>query len=200
MYDANKNGGTLNVNKKEAFTYKEIEKDIADFIKYPPGDSEPKNKLYEIIAAVAFIAVIAVMIAYPPFALMLFPLVIVIPTATLVFLHFRVKHLIKNVTIDDYRVTRETVHCVYVENYTVTRHGTGGRSHQIEVYNYSVHFEDGRKWHIPAKCYGWSERYRMNAAAVCESTHMGDTMTVVTKKETDEIVAAYNAEYFEYKG
>ena len=188
--------------KAQRFTIAEIEKDIVPALKNPPGIPEASYKKFSLplwIAAVAlvFFPVIVIMSDRLPNALVfLSPLALI----TYLVVYFtaqavRVSKSIKDVKISDYTVTEETVESISDEHYRI--YNGGKFNHSVPVDNYIVRFENGKTWRIPKDNYLWSE-FQMTDFSVFNTTHRGDTFTVVTKKSTGEIAVAYNSEYFHF--
>ena len=60
-------------------------------------------------------------------------------------------------------------------------------------------FKIGKSWRIPKELYRWNETIRKHDSDIYPTTHRGDTLIVVTKKDNGEIVVAYHTDIFEYK-
>ena len=182
------------MSKKQIFTDAEIEKDIINALKHPPRQTKSSDTKTRIVAVIIACVLLVIEIIYSYFVFWLLlafaPCVIMV----VVFKRLILKSQIKKVNILDYRITTEVVKNTAEETYVI-RH----RRYSETVTNYSICFENGKTWRIPEENHLWSERYRMSNHSVFQSTHRGDTMTVVTKKFTDTVVMAYNTEFFEYK-
>ena len=188
------------VTKKEIFTDAEIEKDIKAAIKAPPDESEDSHKKWLIfmlilapfsLLALLFIEKLSDFLWYFAWAL----LIITVLIFPLSFLYLKIR--LKNVSIRDYEVSEDKVFSAEEERYTDVYRTT--RLHFRTVKNYNVNFCSGKTWRIPGELYFWSDRYRMKNYKICESTHAGDTMIVVTHRKTKKVIVAYNTELFEYK-
>ena len=116
-----------------------------------------------------------------------------------IFNHFRLENQIKNVTINDYIITTEVVHSIAEEHYRVKTGGSIGHRRTEQIDNYIVRLENEKSWRIPKELYRWNERLRKHDSDIYHTTHRGDTLIVVTKKDTGEIVVAYHTDIFEYK-
>ncbi len=183
--------------KKQILTYAEIEKDIIHALKYPPSTSEASYKKGTVPAIILAVFLVVMEFIYPKLVTLILLAVIVFLIGYGIFNHIRLNNRIKNVSIDDYDIKVETVHSVDEEHYRAER---GGKPRRTDaVHNYIIRFENGKEWRMPRENYTWSERLRMHALGVYQTTHRGDSMTVVTKKETGEIVTAYHSDLFEYK-
>ena len=182
--------------KKQILTNKEIEKDIITALKNPPDSSEDSYRKTGIIVPIVTLAVIAIT-AYVDPEFILWELVSFIALAFLyiIFLIFRQRIKIKKVSINDYSVTTEIVHSTSKEHFTVRR----GKYYVKRVDNYTLRFENGKTWRIPKDNYLWSVERPMSDFAIYESTHREDTMIVVTKKDSGDIVMAYHTDFFEYR-
>lgn len=183
--------------KKQILTNVEIEKDIVDAIKNPPKESEAYYKKLTIPAIIIAVILVVIEFIYPIFILWLLLGMIVFLICAGIFHHFRLKNQIKNVTINDYIITTEVVHSTAEEHYKAETGGKRRRTEQID--NYIVRFENGKSWRIPKELYRWNERLRMQDLGIYRTTHRGDALIVVTKKDTGDIVVAYNTDIFEYK-
>ena len=181
--------------KKQIVTNVEIEKDIVYAIKNPPEESERSYKSFKVPAII--IAVIMVVIEFiNPASMVLFLLALLaFLICFAIFSHFRLKNKIKNVTINDYIISTEIVHSITEEHYKASN---GNRSTRL-INNYIVRFESGKSWRVPKELYAWNEGLRMQDWCIHNTTHRGDTLIVVTKRDKGEIVVAYNTEIFEYK-
>jgi hypothetical protein len=183
--------------KKEILTNAEIEKDIINALKNPPNT--PKASFQKMKIPCAIIAVLLVVIGfiYPISILWLLLALFIFMIVYAVFAHIKFRNQIKKVSISYYSVTKEVVHSTHEEHYIV-RHGNKIR-HFEQIDNYTIRFENGKSWRIPKDNYLWSVERPMSDFAIFQSTHREDTLIVVTKKNTDEIVMAYHTDFFEYK-
>ena len=93
----------------------------------------------------------------------------------------------------------EVVHSTAEEHYKAETGGSIRHRRTEQINNYIVRFESGKSWRIPKELYRWNERLRMQDRGIYHTTHRGDTLIVVTKKDKGEIVIAYHTDIFEYK-
>ena len=184
---------------KHFLTNTEIEKDIITALKNPLKESEASNRKYTIVAIIIAILLIVIEFIYPIFILYFFLALIPFIALYSIFEHVRLKNRVKNITINNYDITVETVHSITEEHYRAETGGSTRHRRTEQVDNYIVRFENGKDWRIPKELYNWDERLRRQDLGVYNTTHRGDTMIVVTEKNTGKIVVAYSAEYFEYK-
>jgi len=191
--------GEGNMAKKQMVTNVEIEKDIVDAIKNPPKESERSYKRFTIPAIIIAILLVAIEFVYPIFILWFLLALIVFLICSAIFNHLRLKNQIKNVTINDYIITTEVVHSTAEEHYKAETGGSIRHRRTEQINNYIVRFESGKSWRIPKELYRWNERLRMQDRGIYHTTHRGDTLIVVTKKDKGEIVIAYHTDIFEYK-
>ena len=192
-----KGGG--NMAKKQIITSVEMEKDIVDEIKNPPIELEKSYKRFTIPAIIIAILLVAIEFVYPIFILWFLLALIVFLIYSAIFNHLRLKNQIKNVTINDYIITTEVVHSTAEEHYKAETGGSIRHRRTEQINNYIVRFENGKSWRIPKELYRWNERLRKHDSDIYHTTHRGDTLIVVTKKDTGEIVVAYHTDIFEYK-
>ena len=183
--------------KKQIITNAEIEKDIADALKNPPRESEASYKKFNIPAIIIAIVGVVIGLIFPTYILWFLLALIAFSIIYCVFYFFRLKNRIKNVTINDYAITTETVNSIDEEHYRARGAGKHARSKRID--NYIIRFENGKAWRIPKELYRWSDDLRMSDFSIHGSTHRGDVFKVVTKKDTCDIAVAYNTNIFEYK-
>ena len=185
--------------KKHILTNTEIEKDIITALKNPPKESEASNKKSTIIAIIIAVLLVVIEFIYPIFIIWFLLALMTFLIVYSIFNHIRLKNRIKNVTINNYYVTTEIVHSITEEHYRTETGGSIRHRRTEQVNNYIVRFETGKDWRIPKELYNWDERLRWQDMGVYNTTHRGDTMIVVTEKNTDKIVVAYNTDIFEYK-
>ena len=185
--------------KKQILTNVEIEKDIISAIKNPPKESESSYKISTLICIIIAVLLVVIEFIYPIFILWLLLALIVFLIGSRIFHHFRLKNQIKNVMINDYDITAEIVNSTAEEHYRAERGGSVGHRRTEQVDNYIIRFENGKVWRVPKELYIWNERLRMSDGGIYNSTHRGDTMIVVTQRNSGKIVVAYNTEIFEYK-
>jgi len=183
-------------------TPKQIEHDIADSFKYPKKMTKAeyaKLSLASIIAAVLLFAVyflpqvdldtsmrITLYVILAVFAACLI-------TAVCELLLRR--HRRKNVRMDDYEVTTETISHTEEESYRQTG-GTSVARHSETVTNYTLYFENGKSWRITAMNFTWSAEWQMSDFSLYNSTDRGDTFIVVSEKRTGNIAVAYPTKLF----
>ena len=185
--------------KKQILTNAEIEKDIIGALKNLPKESEVSYKRWTIPCIIIAILLVVIEFIYPIFILWFLLALIVFLIGSSIFHHFCLKNQIKNVIISNYDITSEIVHSTDEEHYRAERGGSVRHRRTEQIDNYIIRFESGKVWRVPKELYSWNERLRMQDRGVCNSTHRGDTMIIVTEKSSGEIVVAYNTEIFEYK-
>jgi len=179
---------------KQIFTDADIEKDIINALRNPPRQTKSSDTKTRIAAVIIACELLVIEIIHPYFVFWLLIAFAPCVIMAVVFKHLILKYRIEKVNILDYRITTEVVKDTAEETYVI-RH----RRRNETVTYYSICFENGKIWRIPTDNHQWSERYRMSNQSVFQSTHRGDTMTVVTKRLNDTVVMAYNTEFFEYK-
>ena len=183
------------MEKKQLLTNKEIEKDIITALKNPHKESEESYKKGTIPAIIVAVFLFVLGFIYPEFlpwvAISVFLFVVVYT----IFCYVRLGAKIKRVSIGNYEIKTEVVSHTYSESYVAK----GAKYHSERINNYTLHFEDGKKWDVPKDNYLWSVERRMSDFAIYNSSHRGDEFIVVTKRETGDVVMAYNTEFFEYK-
>ena len=188
------------MEKKQTLTNNEIKKDIINALKNPPEESKSSYKIQMVATAIIFILFIVIECIYHAFIFWAFGALVICLIANCVINNMRLKNLERSVNVNDYEISRETVHSVSEETYKADAGGTLNRRRTEIRNNYTVIFESGKIWRIPAKeNYAWNERLRTQALGIYRSTHKGDTMIAVTKKDTGKTVMAYNSDLFEYK-
>lgn len=184
--------------KKQTLTDTEIEKDIVNSLKNPPKESEASYKRRTIPCFILAILLVIIEFIYPIFIVWFLLALIAFVIIYSIFDYFRLKNKIKNVTVNDYDITTEIVHSTEEEHYIAVT-GVSIRHRRAEqIDNYIIRFENGKSWRIPKELYSWSERLRMHDVDIRNSTHRGDTMIVITEKNSGKIVVAYNTEIFDY--
>lgn len=180
--------------QKEILTNKEIEKDIITALKNPPRESEASYKKWTVPAIIIALILFIIEFIYPIFILWFLGVLIIFFTIAVTVHYIRLKRKIKRISINDYDITNDTVRCIDEEHYIKKSY----RYRSEAIHNYIISFESGKTWRIPKDNYSWSER-RMSDFAIYHSTHRGDTMITVIKKEKSEVVMAYHPDFFEYK-
>ena len=188
------------MSKKQRLTNAEIEKDIIHALKNPPHTPASSYKKTTLPAILAACVLVVMEFIYPLFVLWAFLALLVLVIGGIIFGHYRLKNQIKKVSINDYDITTEVVHSIAEEHYRAER--GGGRRHRRrteQIDNYSIRFESGKIWRVPQENYAWSERLRSSDLGVYNSTHREDSMIVVTKRASGDVVMAYHADIFEYK-
>ena len=183
--------------KKQIFTNAEIEKDVATSLRRPADMSEVTYKsmlLPSVIMACVF-AVIAIMRPYLMFQL--FFIFMAFTVCYTIFYYIRRRNKIKKISMSDYSVTIEIVHSTEEERYKAKK--AGKWNGKETVINHNIRFENGKVWRIPKQNYLWCVEYPMSDFAIYQRTHRGDSMIVVTKNDTGDVVMAYNTDIFEYK-
>ncbi len=184
--------------KRQILTNAEIEKDIIAALKKPPNLSKASYKKSTIPGFIIAVFLVVIEFINPIIILWLLLAMIPILISNIIFNHFRLKHQIQNVTINNYDITTEIVHSTAEEHYKAVR-STGRWRHTEQVDNYNVRFENGKIWHIPKELYAWDERLRNQDLGIYRIAHRGDNMIVVTEKDKGKIVIAYHTDIFEYK-
>ena len=185
--------------KKQIVTNVEIEKDIVDAMKNPPEESERSYKSFTVPAIIIAVIMVVIEFIYPAFMVLFLLALMAFLICYAIFSHFRLKNKIKKVTINDYIITTEVVHSTAEEHYKAETGGSIRHRRSKQINNYIVRFESGKSWRIPKELYAWNESLRMQDWWIHNTTHRGDTLIVVTKRDNGEIVVAYNTDIFEYK-
>ena len=182
--------------KKEILTNDKIEKDIITAIKKPPNDSERtyKRTTY-LVAIIAAIIIVVTAFISPELLIWEFLALLMLPFVYVIFLVIQRKIKINKVAINDYSITTEIVHSTAQEHFSVRT----GKHRVAHIDNYILRFENGKSWRVPKDNYLWSVERPMSDFAIYESTHRKDSMIVVTKKNSGEIVMAYHTDFFEYR-
>ena len=183
--------------KKEKFTSAEIEKDIITALKNPSGESEESFEKTKVPGTILGIVLGVLLLIRPMIAFWALLAALIVTIGFIIFTLVRRWVQIKKVSIRDYHVSTEIVHSIDEEHYHY--HQKRGKfCRKIPVDNYVIRFENGKEWRIPKDNYLWSAERPMSDFAIHQSTHRGDTMTVVTKADTDNVVMAYHTDFFEY--
>ena len=186
--------------KKQILTNTEIEKDIIAALKNPPKMAEASYEKGTVPAIILAILLVIIEFIYPLLVLWFLLACLAFLIGNCIFKQIRLKKQIKNVSVNDYHITTQTVHSIKEEHYQIQKYSKYRfirRSEQID--NYIIRFENGKEWRIPKELYAWNERLRLSDEGVFNSIHREDVLLVVTKKDTDEIVVAYHTDVFEYK-
>ena len=184
------------MSEKQILTNVEIEKDIVDAIKNPPKELERSYKSSLFFCFIIAVILVVIEFIYPIFVAWFLLAFIVFLICSSIFYHFWKKKQINNVTINDYTITTEIVHSTSEEHY---RAKYSRRAPAEQIDNYIIRFENGKTWRIPKELYRWNERLRKCDSDICQVTHRGDALIVVTKKDTGKIVVVYHTDIFEYK-
>ena len=185
---------------KHILTDAEIEQDIISALKNPPKESEASYKGWTIPCIIIALLLVIIEFVYPIFILWVLLALIVFLIGGSIVCRLRLKNQIKNVKINDYVLTTETVHSISEEHYKAETGGTVRHRRTEQIDNYIIRFESGKVWRVPKELYCWNERLRMHDGGIFNATHRGDTMIVVTARNTGKIVVAYHTESFAYKG
>ncbi len=189
--------------KKQILTNLEIEKDIVGAFKKPSEGPKPPYGINTVIGIILAIVLWVIALMYTVFIVRFSLILIGLLIVGNIFYSVWFKYRIKNVTADDYDITKETVYSTDEEHYegkSRYRRRTGGLFRIKEpIDNYIIHFENGKTWRVPKELYIWHEKLCMRNVDIYNSTHRGDTMITVTEKKSGKIVVAYNTEFFEYK-
>ena len=181
--------------KKQTFTDAEIKKDLIGALKHPPAESERSVNTASWVALGILLASLVVIYFYRLFFLWFLLGTALYSIGFFIFKHQKLKIQIKKLSLADHEITTETVSHTECESYVIR----GTRHRRYTVTRYILHFESKKSFVIPQDNYLWSADTPMSDVVVFNNTHRGDTMTVVTKKSTGEIVVAYNTNLFEYK-
>lgn len=187
------------VAKKQILTNAEIEKDIVSALRHPPKESEASYQKWKIPAVLVAIFFVVIEFFYPLFLLWLLLALLGFLIAFAVVHSILFQYRIKHVSVRDYEITTEVVHSISEEHYRAERGGRIRHRRTEQINNYNIRFENGKIWRIPKELYAWSERLRKQDLGIYQTTHRGDHLLVVTKKDTGKIVVAYHTELFEYK-
>ena len=178
--------------KKQKITENEIKKDIITALKHPYTMNKVSYKKTIVCARIIICLLLAIIFISTKAFLWTFYLLLVFGFGYVMFYHFRLKIKIKNLSVDDYNITIETVSSVSEDHY---RELNCGRF----INNFVIHFENEKNWRIPKFNYLWNTDHPVSDSAVYQSIHRADSMIVVTNKDTDEIIVAYHTDFFEYK-
>lgn len=183
------------MSKKEMITRAEIEQDIINALKLPPKTAEASYKRMTIPCAIVACLLVIVEFLYPKF--IFFVLLALIPILFIfsAIRHFRLRHKIEKVCMDDYDIITDVLSDKSEESYVVRGH----KWHSQRVNNYTLRFENNESWRVPKDNYLWSEERPMSDFAIYQSSHRGDLFIVVIKRDTGKIAMAYHADGFEYK-
>lgn len=181
--------------KKQILTNSDIENDIKNILKRPANlsNAEYRKSLTPLLVIDGL--VIVGMLAFQAHYKLVLLVAIIIIAAYLTVDRFRKKKSIKNVSIEDYEIKNEAISYIKEEVYISNHRSRINRYTSV----YIMHFEDGKTYNIPKNNYVWSKECPMSDRTLYEMTHRGDIFTVVTKKDTGEIVMTYPTDYFEYK-
>ena len=187
---------------KEKVTRKEIEQDAREYLKWCPNETRASYEKGEaigiIINGILFVPFIVLMICLPTYTLLFLiaALVCFMVFASIIFMAQRRKA--QALSLENYDITTAVLSSVALEEYTkrsVTRQYGMSR----EVKNYALHFEGGKSWRIPERCYRWRKEGRLSDLYIYENSHRGDVFTVVTHKKTGQCVAVYSHKLFDCK-
>ena len=141
------------MDNKHFLTNTEIEKDIITALKNPPKESEASNHKFTIVAIIIAILLIVIEFIYPLFILYFFLALIPFIALYSIFKHVRPKNRVKNITINNYDITMETVHSITEEHYRTETGGSIRHRRTKQVNNYIARFENGKNWRIPKELY-----------------------------------------------
>jgi hypothetical protein len=181
--------------KKQTVTNLEIEKDIIEALKHPPGLSKQFNRRLKPPSLVIGTILGVMTFIYPLVVCWILLALLIISIGSIIFHVISIKYKIKRVSISDYDITTEVVHDIVHEQYWESGKG-------LVIYeknNYNICFENGKNWRVPKRLYYWSDMLRSRDIGICRTIQHGSIMIVVTQKATGKIVVAYNTEFFEYK-
>ena len=185
------------MTEKQILTDREIVKDIANSIRYPAEMTKDSYRRQTPVAIVIAMIAFVVELIKPRLILWTLLGVFVCLIAWAVARYFGLKYKARQVSIDGYEITVQTLHSKDCERYVMRGSGRYGRVKT--VYNYTWRFENGQSWRLPQRIYLWSDLYSLAHARVHESIHRGDSMLVVTKKDGGDVMVAYPTEIFEYR-
>ncbi len=184
--------------KKQILTNDNIETDIKNILENPAKLSRFEHRRSVTPVWVFSGLVLVAMLVFQKYYKLVLLLSLVFIIAYLAVDHIRQKNSIKKVSLDGYEVSQEVVLNVIEEIYS-TDYSDYISKKLKEVRVCIMYFENGKSWNIPSDNYTWSVEFPMSDKALYQLTHSGDVFTVVTKKDTGDIVVAYPSEYFEYK-
>ena len=184
--------------KKEIVTLKEIERDIKNSLKMGKEMSRSSYLKGAIPCAVLGVILGIISIFQPQIIVNVFLLLIAVVVGVIAVVGAIIevstrKHKRNSVRMDDYDVSFASLSHTEEEHYIETSHHY---SRQVNIY--TLEFEDGREWIIPKVNYTWSQEFTMSDFTISLSSHPGDSFIVVARKDTRDIVMAYQAEFFEY--
>ena len=179
------------MENKHFLTNTEIEKDIITALKNPPKESETSNHKSAIVVIVIAILLIVIEFIYPIFILYFFLALIPFIALYSIFEHVRLKNRVKNITINNYDITMETVHSITEEH---SRRETGGsiRHRRTEqVNNYIVRFENGKIAKVPLTSYETKTNRKKLANAFYEKVPIADTQVESTNVSASKILSNF---------
>lgn len=184
--------------KKETVTPAEMKEDIAVFIKHCPELEKEKYRAANLPCMIVAIAILVLQLFAPGFLLLPLTCVFFLAVAVIIFVNLRIRTRLKNISLEDYAVTRAVLSSKDGENYKQMRgrHFLSRRT----VVRYLLHFEGGATWDIPDKLYPWSTENRTGSYFIYENAHRGAAYILVTEKKTGRVAVAYPEEFFTYKG
>lgn len=182
--------------QKQIVTSKEIIQDIINSIKHPAKEMSQKSYKKLIVPCILIaIAFCVIEVIYPKFVLFVLLSIILVLVALPVINFLKIKHQIKNVRMEDYEISTDTLSHKEHDSYVVK--GPTYHSHRVNLY--TLNFESKKTWRISPKNYTWSERNSMSDFGIHESSHRGDSFITITHKKSGKIVMAYHTDIFEYK-
>ena len=184
--------------RKQILTNDNIETDIKNIIQRPANPSRVEYNRAMTPLLIFSGIMLAAMVIFQNYYKLILLISLAFIVIYLVVDHFRQKNSVKNVTLNDYEITVETVSHVKEEIYSTDYSNPINRNLK-QVHVFVMYFENGKVWNIPNDNYTWSHEYSMSDKTLCQLAHRGDTFTVVTNKATGSIIVAYPSEYFEYK-
>lgn len=171
--------------EKEILTKELILLDIRDAAKrYTPKTKFPTESFVTLLGALIAIAT-AFLTAKPAFLLLFF----VIPLPVVLVIELKKRKQTQALTADD--ITVETDTAVSVEERTIPR----GKTYEIALI---LHFDGSGEWEIPSENYRWSRTYRMSSSGVDHTTLCGDHFWIVRRRDSGEVLIAYNQKFFGY--
>ena len=183
--------------KKERITAKEIEADIRYTLRNPPDITESEYNRQTLPAILIAIFLCALELIFPMQLLWLLCgcIVAICAAAITALLKLRIRQ--KKFSLDNYCISTERMDTKEAESFFVkgSKYSSGKT-----VYNYVLHFANGKSWRIPNNNYTWSGELPMSEHTVYHSANHGDAFVVVAERKTGKIVVAYHTDFFEYRG
>ena len=188
--------------KKEIFTIKEVERDVANSFRYAPEMTEESYQKWMIPCAVLGILLAIASYFYPAMILRVMGVLIGVAIVSVVVHVLRTRHKMRTVCMDDYRIETGTFSHKAHEQYWQKNFGSRrirwcGHNRQVDIY--TLYFENGKSFCLPRDNYAWSREYPMTDFAIYESARRGEEFYLVIHKSSEGIAMVYPREFFEYK-